>query len=100
MYVHMCTCPLTPIKAKFSYLYVGRGGVKALGSQKFVRMCTFMCTCSYMIVSLVMILVFPQVGQKVPTPPPDPLPPKKGGHVYTRYRVAVKLVDMYCMHVQ
>ena len=55
-----------------------------------------------MIISLLLVRVFPQPGQKVKTPPPDPLPPKKGGHVYmyTRYRVAVKLVDMYCMYVQ
>ena len=77
------------MKAEFSSLYVGRGGVEAPGSQIYVYMCIFMYTYSCTIVSLVMILVFPQPGQKVPTPPPDPLPPKNGGHVYTRYRVVV-----------
>ena len=32
---------------------------------------------------LVFILAFPQPGQKVRSPSPDPLPPKKGEYLYS-----------------
>ena len=95
----MCTYP-TPIRAEFLCLYVGRGGVKALGSQTvcilYVDMFVYVC----MIVSLVLVLAFPQPRQKVKTPSPaDPLPPKKGGHCYTLYRVALLQCWWICMYV-